>query len=193
MRCSSSPPELSRSTGRSRIWAQSRLNVLVGFPLGGMLSLAIAACAAMVLLPQPDRGDVAVPEVMPVVAAGGKLALGVRRSSASWPPRSARRWRPPCPAATRWPSSSAGPGASSVGPAQAARFHRRHDRGLVVGVAVLLTGVDPIMVTEYSVVFSAIALPLTYLPILVVANDPRVHGRADQREVDQHAGARCIW
>jgi Mn2+/Fe2+ NRAMP family transporter len=27
------------------------------------------------------------------------------------------------------------------------------------------------MVTEFSVVFSAIALPLTYLPILIVAND----------------------
>jgi manganese transport protein len=37
-------------------------------------------------------------------------------------------------------------------------------------------------VTEYSVVFSAIALPLTYLPILIVANDPdymgsKVNGR----------------
>ena len=39
------------------------------------------------------------------------------------------------------------------------------------GTALLLTTVDPIMLTEYSVVFSAIALPLTYFPILVVAND----------------------
>ncbi len=47
---------------------------------------------------------------------------------------------------------------------------------LVVGSAVLLTGVDPVLVTEYSVVFSAIALPLTYLPILIVANDPEYMG-----------------
>ena len=47
---------------------------------------------------------------------------------------------------------------------------------VVAGVAVLFTGVDPIMVTEYSVVFSAIALPLTYLPILIVANDPGYMG-----------------
>ena len=44
-------------------------------------------------------------------------------------------------------------------------------------------GVDPVQVTEFSVVFSAIALPLTYLPILVIANDPKymgdkVNGRA---------------
>ncbi len=42
----------------------------------------------------------------------------------------------------------------------------------VLAAGVLLTGVDPIMVTEISVVFSAVALPLTYFPILVVANDP---------------------
>ena len=33
----------------------SRINVLVGFPLGGMLSIAIAACAAIVLLPAASR------------------------------------------------------------------------------------------------------------------------------------------
>jgi manganese transport protein len=32
--------------------AESRANVVVGFPLGGLLSLAIAGCAAIVLLPQ---------------------------------------------------------------------------------------------------------------------------------------------
>jgi Mn2+/Fe2+ NRAMP family transporter len=47
---------------------------------------------------------------------------------------------------------------------------------LVASVAVLYTGVDPILVTEYSVVFSAIALPLTYLPILIVANDREYMG-----------------
>jgi Mn2+/Fe2+ NRAMP family transporter len=46
-----------------------------------------------------------------------------------------------------------------------------------VGIAVLATGVDPVLVTEYSVVFSAIALPLTYLPILIVANDPQYMGK----------------
>ena len=35
-----------------------------------------------------------------------------------------------------------------------------------------MTGVDPVMLTEYSVIFSVVALPLTYLPILLVANDP---------------------
>jgi len=36
---------------------------------------------------------------------------------------------------------------------------------------VLFTTIDPIQLTEYTLLFSAVALPLTYLPILVVAND----------------------
>ena len=46
----------------------------------------------------------------------------------------------------------------------------------LLATAVLATGVDPILVTEVSVVFSAVALPLTYFPILVVANDPDYMG-----------------
>jgi Mn2+/Fe2+ NRAMP family transporter len=69
-----------------------------------------------------------------------------------------------------------------VAPREAARFHAVVLLSTVVAVAVLLTTVDPVAVTEYSVVFSALALPLTYLPILVIANDPdymgdRVNGR----------------
>jgi Mn2+/Fe2+ NRAMP family transporter len=35
----------------------------------------------------------------------------------------------------------------------------------------VLTGVDPVQLTEYAVISSAVALPLTYIPILLVAND----------------------
>ena len=40
----------------------------------------------------------------------------------------------------------------------------------------MLTAIDPIKVTEYSIVLAAAALPLTYFPILVVANDPDYMG-----------------
>ena len=61
-------------------------------------------------------------------------------------------------------------------PAQAARFHLTMIVCILVAGGVLMTSVDPIKITEYSVVFSAIALPLTYLPILIVANDPEYMG-----------------
>src|SRR5690606_38564385 len=63
-------------------------------------------------------------------------------------------------------------------PADAARFHVSMMVALTVGVLILATGIDPIMITELSVVFSAVALPLTYLPVLIVANDPQYLGDA---------------
>jgi Mn2+/Fe2+ NRAMP family transporter len=42
---------------------------------------------------------------------------------------------------------------------------------LVIALLVVLTGVDAIQLTEFAVIFSVVALPLTYLPILLVAND----------------------
>ena len=42
---------------------------------------------------------------------------------------------------------------------------------LLLGLGAVMTGVDPVQLTEYAVIFSAVALPLTYIPILLVAND----------------------
>jgi Mn2+/Fe2+ NRAMP family transporter len=44
------------------------------------------------------------------------------------------------------------------------------------GYIVISSGIDPIELTEYAVVMSVIALPLTYLPILLVAGDRSVMG-----------------
>jgi Mn2+/Fe2+ NRAMP family transporter len=59
-----------------------------------------------------------------------------------------------------------------VRPVAASRFHVVTLLSILVGALLILTTLDPIKVTEYSIVFSAAALPLTYLPILLVANDP---------------------
>jgi Mn2+/Fe2+ NRAMP family transporter len=162
--------------------AKSRANVLVGFPLGGLLSLSIAGCAAIVLLPQLISVTALSQVMLPVAEAGGKLLLaaiilGVVAATFG---------------AALETTLSAGytiaqffgwPWGKFRSPARAARFHLLMIICLLVGIGTLLTGVDPITVTEVSVVFSAVALPLTYLPILIVANDPEymgehVNGRA---------------
>jgi len=38
-------------------------------------------------------------------------------------------------------------------------------------MGLLMTGVDPVKLTESAVIFSAVALPLTSIPIFLVAND----------------------
>jgi len=47
---------------------------------------------------------------------------------------------------------------------------------LLIGFAIAQTGIDPIELTEYAVIFSIPVLPLTYLPILLVGNDREVMG-----------------
>jgi Mn2+/Fe2+ NRAMP family transporter len=160
----------------------ARLNVLVGFPLGGLLSLAIAASAAIVLLPQAIAVTSLSQVVLPVVEAGGTVAfcfLVVGMLAAFFG------------AALETTLSSGYTIAQYFGwswgkfrrPSAAARFHLTMIIGLVLALGILATGVDPIQVTEYSVVFSAVALPLTYVPILIIANDSEymgddVNGRA---------------
>ncbi|HJW01394.1 MAG TPA: Nramp family divalent metal transporter [Arthrobacter sp.] len=154
---------------------QSRINVLVGFPLGGLLSVAIAGCAAVVLLPAGIAVTSLGQVILPVAEGAGKVGLAfvlVGIVAATFG------------AALETTLSSGYTLAQFFGwswgkfrrPAQAARFHLSMIVCLFVGLAVLATGVDPVLVTEYSVVFSAIALPLTYLPILIVSNDPQYMG-----------------
>jgi Mn2+/Fe2+ NRAMP family transporter len=161
---------------------QERTNVLVGFPLGGLLSVAIAGCAAVVLLPAGISVTSLSQVVLPVAEGAGKVGLAfvlVGIVAATFG------------AALETTLSSGYTLAQFFGwswgkfrrPAEAARFHLSMMVCLLVGMAVLAPGVDPVLVTEYSVVFSAIALPLTYLPVLIVANDPQymgehVNGRA---------------
>lgn len=155
--------------------AESRLNVFVGFPFGGILSIAIAACAAVVLLPRGIEVTTLSQVVLPVAEAGGKFALviviiGIAAATFG--------------AALETTLSSGYTLSQFFGwpwgkfrkPSEASRFHLTMIICLLIGLGILATGVDPILITEYSVVFSAIALPLTYLPILLVANDKQYMG-----------------
>ncbi|MGY2874845.1 Mn2+/Fe2+ NRAMP family transporter [Marmoricola sp. URHA0025 HA25] len=147
-----------------------RANVLIGFPLGGLLSVAIAGCAAVVLGPLEVDVSSLSQVGLPVAVALGKIGVAVvvigfvaatfgaaceTGLSAGYSLAQFFGWQ--------W--------GKFVRPKQAARFHLLLILATVLAIGVLMTGVDPILVTELSVVFSAVALPLTYFPILVVAND----------------------
>lgn len=149
----------------------ARANVFIGFPLGGLLSLAIAGCAALVLLPAGIQVDTLGQVGLPIAVALGKLALAVAilgfvaatfgaaietGLSTGYATAQYFGWQ--------W--------GKYVRPREAARFHALVLLSVIAAVAGVLTTADPIKVTEYSIVFSAVALPLTYFPILVVANDP---------------------
>lgn len=56
-------------------------------------------------------------------------------------------------------------------PARAARFTLSWLAIFALALLLVMTGYDPVKLTEFSVIFSVVALPLTYLPILLIAND----------------------
>ncbi len=148
-----------------------RANVFIGFPLGGLLSVAIAGCAAVVLMPQGIAVETLGQVGLPVAVALGKVGLAVVVLGFF-----AATFGAACETGLSTGYSLAQyfgfPWGKYVRVRDAAGFHVILLVVTVLAAGVLLTGVDPIMVTEVSVVFSAIALPLTYFPILVVANDP---------------------
>ncbi|HWI23308.1 MAG TPA: divalent metal cation transporter, partial [Lysobacter sp.] len=46
----------------------------------------------------------------------------------------------------------------------------------VLATLVVMTGVDPIRMVEYSIVFSVVVLPLTYFPLMALSRDREVMG-----------------
>ncbi|SEF37169.1 Mn2+ and Fe2+ transporters of the NRAMP family [Amycolatopsis pretoriensis] len=147
-----------------------RVNVFVGFPLGGLLSLAIMACAAVVFEPASVKVDAITQTTLPVGMALGKLGLAVvilgvfaatfgaaleTGLSSGYTVAQYFGWE--------W--------GKRVAPRRAARFHTVVLVSVALGAALLLTTIDPVQLTEYTLLLSAVVLPLTYLPILVVAND----------------------
>jgi manganese transport protein len=62
-------------------------------------------------------------------------------------------------------------------PAETPRFTILWIAGFLIALAVVLTGVKPLDLVEWAIVFSIVILPLTYLPLLLIANDKKYMGQ----------------
>lgn len=168
-----------------------RVNVMVGFPLGGILSVGIAAAAASALLPTgmdvETLGQVVLPVALALGVGGMAVALfGFFAATVG--------------AALETGLSSGYMMGQYFGwswgkrlrPVNAARFHVTVALCLLAGVIVVQTGLHPILITEVSLVFSAVALPLTYLPVLIVANDSDYLGEATNGRLSNMLGTAIL-
>jgi Mn2+/Fe2+ NRAMP family transporter len=148
----------------------NRANALIGYSLGGLLSFALMISAGALLLPQGIDaellGTVALVASSPIGQVGLILALvGIlfAVSGAAIDSAFAGAYNLAQFFGWEWGKYRTNAGAP--------RFTLTWIGMLVVGFLVVVTGVDPILVTELSVVAAVVALPLTYVPILLVAND----------------------
>jgi Mn2+/Fe2+ NRAMP family transporter len=62
-------------------------------------------------------------------------------------------------------------------PREAPRFTIAWIAFLLLSLAVVLTDVDVMSLVEYAIVFSIIVLPLTYLPLMLLARDKKYMGQ----------------
>ncbi|MEV0429690.1 divalent metal cation transporter [Micromonospora sp. NPDC050495] len=150
--------------------AHARSNVLIGFPVGGFLALSLIAVAAVAYHPSGSSLDSLDQVARPVVTAfgGAGLAVAVLAFFAVTFGAALETGLSAAYAAAQYFGWQWG---KRVSPREAARFHSVLLVSVLLGVILLMTTVDPVRLTEYMLVLSAVVLPLTYLPILVVAND----------------------
>jgi Mn2+/Fe2+ NRAMP family transporter len=148
----------------------NRANAIIGYGLGGFLSLALMIVGAALFL-----GHGISPEHLGTIALGAEQPLGKIGLLLAL-------------VGILFAVGAASIDTVFAGAYNLAQFcgwewgRYRHPRGaprftvtwlvlLVLAMAIVMTGVDAVVLTEYAVIFSVVALPLTYIPILLVAND----------------------
>jgi Mn2+/Fe2+ NRAMP family transporter len=152
-----------------------RANTYIGFTIGTLIALALMAGGAIVFDPRNIQVQHLSQTVLPTVLALGRVGLAlivVGMFAAVFG------------AALETTLSSGYSIAQYLGwpwgklrkPKDAPGFHLIVLLSVIVAAAAGLTTIDPIKVTEVVVVLSAAALPLTFFPVLIVANDRRYMG-----------------
>jgi manganese transport protein len=154
----------------------NRANAIIGYSLGGFFSFALMITGGALFLEQgvePDfLGSIALGAEVPVGQIGLLLALiGILFAvgGASIDTLFAGAYNLAQFFGWEWGRYRHASGAP--------RFTLTWMVLLALALAIVMTGVDPVQLTEYAVIFSVVALPLTYLPILLVANDRAYMGK----------------
>jgi manganese transport protein len=151
----------------------NRANSIIGYGLGGLLAAGIMVTAAQVLLPRgidPETlGTTILTAAVPFGLTGLILAsVGIMFAVGG--------------AAIDTGFSGAYNIAQYFG-WRWGKEHRRTPRWrltwlamFAAGYALIATGIDPVAVTEYAVVLSVVAMPLTYLPVVRASSDRELMG-----------------
>ena len=151
----------------------NRVIVVVGFCLGSLLAVGLMATGAQFF--GPRHIEVELPGTAALAAAHefGKLGLLLMLGGMLFA-FSGAALETSLSGAYNLAHFLGWPWGKFRAPAVAPRFTLAWAVIFVLAALIMLTGVDPVKVVEYSIVFSVIMLPLSYFPLLVVASDRRV-------------------
>lgn len=153
----------------------NRAIVIVGFLLGGALAAAVMIVGKSLLGPLDVEaqlpGTAAIVVAMKLGRVGLCVALaGMFFAFAGAAIETALSCAYNIAQFFGWPYGKRRP------PRTASRFAFAWIAAFVLAALIVLTGVDPIRVVEYSIVFSVVILPLTYFPLMALSRDRDVMG-----------------
>jgi Mn2+/Fe2+ NRAMP family transporter len=153
----------------------NKANAIFGFGLGGFLSVALIVVSGVLFFPrdiEPDFiGTTALAANVPLGKDGLLFAfLGMLFAVGGAAVESAMSGAYSLSQFFGWEWGK------YRRPAGAPRFTLAWVLFFVAALVVVLSGANPILITEYAVVLSVVALPMTYLPILLMARDRNYMG-----------------
>jgi Mn2+/Fe2+ NRAMP family transporter len=149
----------------------------LGMGFGGVISMGVLVCAALVLQPQgiraddyekialilqgpfPSWGRVFFAVALGIACFGAVLEIGLNLAYVA---AQALGWN--------W--------SQNIRPAQDARFSLVYTLALVVSALLVVAGIDPLKLTLVSMALTAVVLPLIVFPLLALMNDRRYLGTA---------------
>ncbi|HEX6227967.1 MAG TPA: divalent metal cation transporter [Solirubrobacterales bacterium] len=172
------------------LW-EMRVNVIVGFPLGGLLAVAIQATAFLVLFEPGIAVEHLSQTALPVAVALGKAGLivaivGIFAATFGATLETLFSTSYDVAQYFGWSYGKLQP------PARASRFVTTMLAMLFGATALALTTINPITVTIVAVVCSASLLPFLFLPVLLVANDRELMGEMANGKLSNAVGTATL-
>ena len=154
----------------------NRFIVIAGFSLGALLSVSLVIVGAEFF--KPHDIDPALPgtAVLAVADGLGNLGLYVALLGLFFAFAGAAI-ETSLSSAYNLAQFAGWPWGLDKRPRSAPRFALSWITVFVLATVVVMTGIDPISVVEYSIVFSVVVLPLSYFPVLAVARDKGIMGK----------------
>jgi manganese transport protein len=153
----------------------NRTSAIVGTIFGGAITIGLMVGAAQVLYPHHASVQSLEDAATPVTTAFGTIglvlfALGTLAVSAGAGLETALSCSYSLCQFFGWDWGK------KKRPQHVPLFHLLYLVMFVIASVIALTGIDPIMLTTVTMALAAVSLPFTFVPLLIVANDPQYVG-----------------
>ncbi|TMH47159.1 MAG: divalent metal cation transporter [Betaproteobacteria bacterium] len=153
----------------------NRVIATLGMSFGGLISMAVIIVAALALKPQGIRVEEFEQAALMLVPAYGGwgfylfvASLAIACFGAALELSLASAYSVSQAFGWNW--------GENLKPREAARFSTTYSAFIAAAGLIVLVGLNPMKLTLFSMAITALVLPLTALPFLVLMNDPRYMG-----------------